>query len=151
MSVMSVLTLLSTGQRPVACHGLDDWSALFGHAPVLSRAGRCAEQLALVLCPVLPQELSVERRGARRFLYFLSMIKIAVTLAKYVPQVLLNQERRSTSGFSIAQVLGGSGVQGSGLHKLLSREVWVVDARKCVLPLQTKFCIPVFTHGSCSC
>jgi len=32
------------------------------------------------------------------------MIKIAVTLAKYVPQVLLNRERRSTSGFSIAQV-----------------------------------------------
>jgi hypothetical protein len=41
---------------------------------------------------------------ARRFLYYLSMIKIAVTLAKYVPQVLLNRERRSTSGFSIAQV-----------------------------------------------
>lgn len=37
------------------------------------------------------------------------MIKIAVTLAKYVPQVLLNHERRSTSGFSIAQVLGGQG------------------------------------------
>ncbi len=40
---------------------------------------------------------------ARRFLYYLSMIKIAVTLAKYVPQVLLNRRRRSTSGFSIAQ------------------------------------------------
>ncbi|KAK9824845.1 hypothetical protein WJX81_006232 [Elliptochloris bilobata] len=56
---------------------------------------------------LLPADISVIS-----FLYYLSMIKIAVTLAKYVPQVLLNRERRSTSGFSIAQVLcdftGGS-------------------------------------------
>lgn len=44
---------------------------------------------------------------ARRFLYYLSYIKVAVAMAMYLPQVLLNHERRSTAGFSIEQV--GSG------------------------------------------
>jgi len=43
------------------------------------------------------------RAAARRFLYYLSYIKVAVATAMYLPQVLLNHCRRSTSGFSIAQ------------------------------------------------
>ncbi|KAK9826095.1 hypothetical protein WJX81_001816, partial [Elliptochloris bilobata] len=39
------------------------------------------------------------------FLYYLSYIKVAVAMAMYLPQVLLNHERRSTAGFSIEQVL----------------------------------------------
>jgi hypothetical protein len=39
----------------------------------------------------------------RRFLYYLSYIKVAVAMAMYLPQVLLNHERRSTAGFSVEQ------------------------------------------------
>ena len=46
-------------------------------------------------------------RPARRFLYYLSYIKVAVAMAMYLPQVLLNHERRSTAGFSIEQVASG--------------------------------------------
>jgi len=35
------------------------------------------------------------------WLYFISFVKIGVTLIKYVPQVLLNRQRRSTVGWSI--------------------------------------------------
>ena len=41
---------------------------------------------------------------ASRFLYYLSYIKVGVAMAMYLPQVLLNHERRSTAGFSIEQV-----------------------------------------------
>ena len=39
------------------------------------------------------------------YLYMLSFVKIAVTLIKYIPQVILNIHRRSTLGFSIWQIL----------------------------------------------
>lgn len=39
------------------------------------------------------------------YLYMLSFIKILVTLIKYIPQVLLNFQRKSTIGFSIWQIL----------------------------------------------
>jgi cystinosin len=39
------------------------------------------------------------------FLYLLSFVKILVTLIKYVPQVALNIQRKSTKGFSIWQIL----------------------------------------------
>ena len=64
---------------------------------------------ARALTPVLarPQACTPSGRPARRFLYYLSYIKVAVAMAMYLPQVLLNHERRSTAGFSIEQVLGG--------------------------------------------
>ena len=63
------------------------------------------------LCPhptVLsrPQACIPSGLPARRFLYYLSYVKVAVAMAMYLPQVLLNHERRSTAGFSIEQVLG---------------------------------------------
>lgn len=39
------------------------------------------------------------------FLYWLSVLKLGITTIKYVPQVLLNRRRRSTTGWSIANVL----------------------------------------------
>jgi len=39
------------------------------------------------------------------WLYYLSYIKLAVTLVKYLPQVVLNCRRRSTEGWNIANVL----------------------------------------------
>ena len=65
------------------------------------------------------------------------MIKIAVTLAKYVPQVLLNHERRSTSGFSIAQVLQGmqhapSSVEGSHMHLPAFARLPLSDEEACM-------------------
>ncbi|KAK9836390.1 hypothetical protein WJX84_007513 [Apatococcus fuscideae] len=39
------------------------------------------------------------------FLYFLSYIKLAITLAKYAPQVALNYRHKSTQGFSIGTAL----------------------------------------------
>jgi cystinosin len=39
------------------------------------------------------------------YLYLLSFNKIAVTLVKYIPQVVLNYRRKSTVGFSIWQIL----------------------------------------------
>eukprot|EP00731_Ephydatia_muelleri_P018975 Em0011g1015a len=46
------------------------------------------------------------------FLYFLSYVKLAVTLVKYIPQAYLNFKRKSTEGWSIGNVLldfiGGS-------------------------------------------
>ncbi|KAI6184376.1 Cystinosin [Aphelenchoides bicaudatus] len=46
------------------------------------------------------------------FIYMLSYVKMAVTLSKYTPQVLLNYRRKSTVGWSIGNILldftGGS-------------------------------------------
>lgn len=39
------------------------------------------------------------------YLYMLSFVKILVTLIKYIPQVILNFQRKSTVGFSIWQIL----------------------------------------------
>lgn len=39
------------------------------------------------------------------YLYMLSFVKILVTLIKYIPQVVLNVQRKSTVGFSIWQIL----------------------------------------------
>ncbi|KAL7581083.1 hypothetical protein ACA910_005886 [Epithemia clementina (nom. ined.)] len=39
------------------------------------------------------------------YVYVLSFCKIAVTLVKYIPQVVLNWKRRSTTGWSIWQIL----------------------------------------------
>jgi cystinosin len=39
------------------------------------------------------------------YLYMLSFVKIIVTLTKYIPQVILNFQRKSTIGFSIWQIL----------------------------------------------
>jgi cystinosin len=39
------------------------------------------------------------------YLYLLSYIKIFITFIKYVPQVVLNHQRRSTTGFSVWQIL----------------------------------------------
>jgi cystinosin len=39
------------------------------------------------------------------YLYLLSSIKIFITFIKYVPQVVLNHQRRSTTGFSVWQIL----------------------------------------------
>ncbi|KAL9184989.1 hypothetical protein ACHAXT_002766 [Thalassiosira profunda] len=39
------------------------------------------------------------------YLYFLSFVKVGVTLVKYVPQVLLNYRRKSTSGWQIWNIL----------------------------------------------
>eukprot|EP00566_Odontella_aurita_P022674 CAMPEP_0113595438 /NCGR_PEP_ID=MMETSP0015_2-20120614/39704_1 /TAXON_ID=2838 /ORGANISM="Odontella" /LENGTH=141 /DNA_ID=CAMNT_0000502689 /DNA_START=674 /DNA_END=1099 /DNA_ORIENTATION=+ /assembly_acc=CAM_ASM_000160 len=46
------------------------------------------------------------------FLYLLSLVKVLITITKYVPQVLLNIRRKSTVGWSIwnvtLDVMGGS-------------------------------------------
>ncbi|XP_054646080.1 cystinosin [Dunckerocampus dactyliophorus] len=39
------------------------------------------------------------------YLYFVSYIKLAITLVKYVPQALMNYRRKSTVGWSIGNVL----------------------------------------------
>ena len=39
------------------------------------------------------------------YLYLLSYMKMAVTLVKYVPQVVLNARRQSTAGWSVWQIL----------------------------------------------
>ena len=39
------------------------------------------------------------------WLYFLSFIKVGVTLIKYIPQAVLNYERKSTQGYNITQIL----------------------------------------------
>mmetsp|Transcript_20473 Transcript_20473/g.26536 ORF Transcript_20473/g.26536 Transcript_20473/m.26536 type:complete len:351 (+) Transcript_20473:1479-2531(+) len=39
------------------------------------------------------------------FLYWLSIVKLGVTLSKYLPQALLNYKRKSTVGWSISNVL----------------------------------------------
>lgn len=39
------------------------------------------------------------------FIYLLSYIKMAITVIKYTPQVILNYHRRSTSGWSIWQIV----------------------------------------------
>lgn len=39
------------------------------------------------------------------YLYMLSFVKIVITVIKYVPQVVLNYQRKSTTGFSIWQIL----------------------------------------------
>lgn len=39
------------------------------------------------------------------FLYVLSYIKLASTLTKYIPQVVLNYQRKSTVGWSIENIL----------------------------------------------
>jgi cystinosin len=39
------------------------------------------------------------------YLYVLSSIKVCITLIKYVPQVVLNCKRQSTTGWSIWQIL----------------------------------------------
>lgn len=39
------------------------------------------------------------------YLYLLSCFKILITLIKYVPQVVLNYQRKSTAGFSVWQIL----------------------------------------------
>lgn len=39
------------------------------------------------------------------FLYTLSYIKLAITLMKYVPQAVYNYRRKSTSGWSIGNIL----------------------------------------------
>ena len=58
-------------------------------------------------CPVAALGMHPKRPAcASRFLYYLSYVKVAVAMAMYLPQVLLNHERRSTAGFSIEQVLG---------------------------------------------
>jgi cystinosin len=39
------------------------------------------------------------------YLYLLSYVKIFITFIKYVPQVVLNHQRKSTTGFSVWQIL----------------------------------------------
>mmetsp|Transcript_12112 Transcript_12112/g.17863 ORF Transcript_12112/g.17863 Transcript_12112/m.17863 type:complete len:155 (-) Transcript_12112:365-829(-) len=39
------------------------------------------------------------------FLYFLSYVKLAISVLKYMPQVFLNMQRRSTAGWNIWNVL----------------------------------------------
>jgi cystinosin len=39
------------------------------------------------------------------FLYMLSSIKLAITIIKYIPQVILNYERKSTIGWNVYNVL----------------------------------------------
>uniref|UniRef100_A0A915E5G0 Cystinosin n=1 Tax=Ditylenchus dipsaci TaxID=166011 RepID=A0A915E5G0_9BILA len=40
-----------------------------------------------------------------QFIYYLSYVKMAVTLSKYLPQAILNYKRKSTVGWSIGNVL----------------------------------------------
>ena len=39
------------------------------------------------------------------FIYFLSLVKLLITLLKYVPQAYFNYRRKSTSGWSIGTVM----------------------------------------------
>ena len=39
------------------------------------------------------------------FLYYCSYIKLTITLIKYVPQAVMNYQRKSTVGWSIGNVL----------------------------------------------
>ncbi|CAK4082959.1 unnamed protein product [Aphanomyces euteiches] len=43
--------------------------------------------------------------SALNFLYLLSYVKLGVSLVKYIPQVILNYERKSTAGWTIWNVL----------------------------------------------
>ena len=46
------------------------------------------------------------------YLYFLSFVKVGVSIVKYIPQVILNYQRKSTSGWQIWNIIldfsGGS-------------------------------------------
>ena len=81
-------------------------------------AAAAAYAAAVAFAPELMQALPaalLARFGLRRrleaalswvrWLYFLSFIKMAVTLVKYVPQAVLNCRRRSTRGWSVLNVL----------------------------------------------
>ena len=65
---------------------------------------------------------------ARRFLYYMSYIKVAVAMAMYLPQVLLNHERRSTAGFSIEQVPSGELLCVGTLYVMLWRGAVALEA-----------------------
>lgn len=41
------------------------------------------------------------------YLYFLSFVKVGVSIVKYIPQVVLNYRRKSTSGWQIWNILLG--------------------------------------------
>lgn len=47
----------------------------------------------------------IDRIGWLDFMYLLSDIKIYISFAKYVPQALLNIQRKSTIGWSIINIL----------------------------------------------
>jgi cystinosin len=47
----------------------------------------------------------IDRIGWLDFMYLLSYIKIYISFAKYVPQALLNIQRKSTIGWSIINIL----------------------------------------------
>ncbi|XP_077439912.1 cystinosin isoform X2 [Vanacampus margaritifer] len=83
-----------------------------GQAAVYERGGQkvsCTARLLLLIgwsFAGVTLFLAVLRRLSwLDFLYYLSYIKLAVTLVKYVPQAFMNYRRKSTAGWSIGTVL----------------------------------------------
>lgn len=58
-----------------------------------------ATRLFIIICTLI-SVLSLLVSSLLDFIYFLSLIKLSVTLIKYVPQVRSNYESQSTEGFS---------------------------------------------------
>ena len=85
---------------------------LYGGRPwsVVSNPTRifCAcSGVVMSACPLLLVYTHVNIPGLTwmSFVYVLSYIKLATTMVKYIPQIMLNHARQSTSGFSCAQVI----------------------------------------------
>jgi len=111
------LTALNMAQIRCYERGGQRFSAACKTALVLVAAAAAAVGTAVALraqgCAWLNRALALDFRGARdearcsalTLLYLLSYVKLAVSLTKYLPQLLLNWSRRSTTGWNIDNVL----------------------------------------------
>lgn len=61
--------------------------------------------LVLMLCAVYPVLVIYNLFSWLDYLYVLSFVKIGISLIKYMPQVVLNFQRKSTAGWSIWNIL----------------------------------------------
>jgi len=61
--------------------------------------------LATPLAAIIFASVEAPWATAFNFLYGLSFVKLAISIVKYVPQVLLNARRRSTDGWNIDNVM----------------------------------------------
>ena len=97
--VLSSITLFQIGYYG----GFRTTSSQPRMSPVIGSVMVCMLSI-VVLYPVIAVWL-FRWSNTLDYLYLLSYMKIAVTLIKYIPQVILNFRRKSTAGWSIWQIL----------------------------------------------
>ncbi|KAL7549504.1 hypothetical protein ACHAWF_012771 [Thalassiosira exigua] len=74
----------------------------------LSSATKCVVPLLVATCVAGAIAVACDAGGKRQwidYLYFLSFVKVGVSVVKYVPQVMLNYRRKSTAGWQIWNIL----------------------------------------------